>query len=346
MPHNLSQVFRQYADAWNRREASAIVLTTFAKGGFCAIAMVAIACLVCSTAVNGQALQQNSAMPSLRISELQKKIKTEESAHASAEQLATLWIALADAYEELDLESAEDAFAHAIRLLRETGARDLYANALDGIATVYYASGRTGTAERCLREAVELQHTAGLSTAEISSRRDLAVALVAERKYEDAEQQASEALRLLEAQADPNASEKVVVYLTRSRAICGMRRCKDALQDVDRAEALVSKTGADPVDLITIAALRGEEQFRSGAVEEGERTVQQALRLVESRTDIPAPFRMRLRVRLLEEYSQLLGSAHRKQEKKKVEEEIARAKAQQPGCNGCKVSAASLGLFQ
>lgn len=54
---------------------------------------------------------------------------------------------------------------------------------------------------------------------------------------------------------------------------------------------------------------------------------------------------MHLRVAPLEEYAQLLGSAHRKREKMKLDDEIVRAKAQQPGCNGCTVSAASLGLF-
>jgi tetratricopeptide (TPR) repeat protein len=177
-------------------------------------------------------------------------------------------------------------------------------------------------------------------------RRDLAVALIAGRKYAEAEKQASEALHLLEAQADPNVGETILVYLTRSRALCEMRRCEEALQDIDRAEALaVRQNGTDPVDIITIAALRGMEQFRSGAVEQGERTVQQALRLVDSRTDIPAPFQRRFRVRLLEEYSQLLGSAHHNRERKYVEEEIARTKAQQQGCNGCTVSAASMGLF-
>jgi tetratricopeptide (TPR) repeat protein len=283
----------------------------------------------------------------LQVSDLQKQIKIEEAAHASTEQQATLWIALADAYEEAaDLESAEDAFAHAIRLLRGTAAQDLYTNALDGIAAIYFATGRANTAERCLRQAVELEHTAGDSTAETIMRKDLAVALIAERKYAEAEEQASEALRLLEAQADPNVGETILVYLTHSRVLCEMRRCEEALQDVDRAEALaVSKIGPNAVDIITITAIRGMEQFRSGAVEQGEQTVQEALRLLDDRTDIPASFQIGLRVRLLGEYSQLLGSAHRKRERKKVEEEIARAKAQQPGCNGCTVSAASLGLF-
>jgi tetratricopeptide (TPR) repeat protein len=309
--------------------------------------MVTMACFVCPTAVNGQVRQQRSATPSLRISNLQKQIKTEDAAHASAQQLAALWIALAGTYEEIvDLESAEDSFAHAIRLLRGTGAKDLYGRALGGIATIYYATGRPKTAERCLRQAVELEHTAGDSTAEAIIRGDLALALIVERKYAEAEKQASEALHLLEAQSDPSVVETILVYLTRSRAICGMRRCAEALQDVDRAETLaVSKIGADPAAVITIAAVRAMEQFRSGAVEQGERTIQQALRVVDSRTDLPASFQIRLRVRLLEDYSQLLGSSHRKRERKSVEEEITRAQAQLPGCNGCTMSAASLGLF-
>jgi tetratricopeptide (TPR) repeat protein len=318
-----------------------------AKARFCVIAMTTLACFACSAGINGQARQHYSAMPNLQISELQKQIKTAEGAHANSRQLATLWIALAEAYREVvDLESAENAFAHAIRLLRDTDAHGLYANALDGIATVYFATGRADIAERCLRQAIELEHTAGDSAAETITRRDLAAALIKELKYAEAEIQASEVLRIWEAQAHPNAGEMIVVYLIRSRAICAMRRYEEALQDVDRAEALaLSNTGTDPIDVITIPALRGMEQFRSGAVEQGGRTIQQALHLLDSRVDIPAPFRVHLREALLEEYSQLLGVAHRKREKKKVDEEIARTKAQQPGCNRCTVSAASAGLL-
>jgi tetratricopeptide (TPR) repeat protein len=310
------------------------------------IATATIACSFCSTAFEGQAGQQGSVIPDLPISELRRQIKVEEAAHAGPRQLATLWIALADSYlAVVDNQSAEDAFAHAIRLSRGARTEDLYANALDGIATVYFATGRANTADRCLRQALDIEHAAADSTAETSMRRDLAVALIAERKYAEAEKQASEALDLLEAQADPSVGDEIVLYLTRSRAICGMRRCKEALEDVDRAEAVaVSKIGTEPSDIIAIAAVRGMEQFHSGALEQGERTVQQALRLIDS-PNIPSPAQIHFRVLLLEEYSQLLEFAHKKRERKYVEEELTRAKAQQLGCDGCTVSAASLGLF-
>ena len=311
------------------------------------IELAAMACLVCATTIDGQARQRYSAVPLLQISELQKQIRAGGAAHASAQQLATLWIDLGGAYKEVvDLESAENAFAHAIRLLRGADAQVLYANALDGIATVYFATGRADKAERSLRRAVEHEHAAGELNAETITRRDLAAALIKEGKYAEAVKQATEVISLLQAQPDPNVGETIVVYLMRSRATCGMQRCADALLDVDRAEALaVNSIGTDPINIITIPALRGMEQFRSGAVEQGDRTIQQALRQVDSQADLPAPFQMHLREALLEEYSQLLGSAHRGREKKKIDEEIARIKAQQPGCDRCTVSAASFGLF-
>lgn len=312
---------------------------------FCRLTMATLTSLAFSTIVNGQAQQIYS--PSLQIAEIQKQIKNAEAAHASTQQLAALWIALAGTYKEVvDLESAENAFSHAIRLLRDSGAPGLYANALDGIATVYFATGRPDAAERYLRRAVELAHNAGDFNDETIARRDLAVALIKDRKYAEAEKQASEALRLLEAQADLNVREIVVVYLTRNRATCGMRRCEEAMQDIDRAEAIaVSNIGTDPIDIITIPALRGIEQFRCGEVEQGERTLQMALSLIDSRIDIPAQIQIHLRKALLEEYSQLLGSAHRKKEKKRVDEEIGRINQMQSRCNRCTVSAASLRLF-
>lgn len=326
---------------------------SIAMPGFCLTAMVTIACFVCSAPAGGQARQRSSATAGSQIAELQEQIRTAEAAHASPQRLATLWIVLADVYEDQDhddLESAEDGFARAIRLLHTTGAQnqDLYANALDGIATIYSATGRANAAERCLRQAVELEHAAGNSTAETGMRRDLAVAFIAEKKYSKATKVVSDALHLLDAQADPNVNDEITFYLTRSRAICGMRRCREALQDIERAEALASRKAvaeSDPAEIIVIAGLRGMEQFRSGAVQQGDQTIQQALHQLDSRADIPAPFQVQLRLLLLNEYSQLLGSAHRKEEKKKVEAEIAQVKAQLPRCSGCTVSAASLGLI-
>jgi tetratricopeptide (TPR) repeat protein len=290
---------------------------------------------------------QTPSMPSLQISELRNRIKTEEAAHAGAERLAALWLALADAYQgEVDSESAEHAFAHAIRLLRGTGASELYLNALDGIATVYSSTRRADSAERCLRQGLELERKLGGSRFEESFHMHLAIALLMEHKYSQAVTQASESLHLLQGQENPDAGGMIVAYLARSRALCGMRRCEDALQDVDRAQALAdSKIRPDTIDLASIAAIRAMEQVRSGAVDQGVQTIQQALRLVDGQTDISAPFQIRLRVRLLEEYSQLLGSVHRKREKRQVDDELALAKAQEPNCKGCTVSAAALGLF-
>lgn len=114
------------------------------------IAIAIIACFICSIA-NGQARQQHSVMPIAQISEFQQQIKTAETVRASAQQQAALWIALAGAFEEVvDHESAENAFAHAIRLARGTDSQDLYAKALDGIATVYLQQdGPTRPSDAC-----------------------------------------------------------------------------------------------------------------------------------------------------------------------------------------------------
>src|SRR5947209_8348510 len=126
------------------------------------LALSAIACFVSLAALGGQVQTQNSSVLSTRIAELKKQIDSQDARHAGAERLGTLWLTLADAYQqELDLHSAEDAFGHALGLLRATGANALYANALDGIATVYFATGRMDAADKCLRKALELEHTRG-----------------------------------------------------------------------------------------------------------------------------------------------------------------------------------------
>ena len=141
-----------------------------ARLGFLAILLMTVSFFISLPPVEGQVRLQTTEERTARISELQKQIRAAENVHANAEQLGTLWLHLAGAYQgELDHQSAKDAFAHALGVLHTTTEKELYANALDGIATVYTAAGRLDIAERCLRQAFKLEDSQRGSPAEILS---------------------------------------------------------------------------------------------------------------------------------------------------------------------------------
>jgi hypothetical protein len=93
------------------------------------------------------------SQPPLRVpttDTLQADIRRAVQQNASSEQLGTLWLTLANRYQDrFELEKAEDAYARAIHLLRDTASQSQYAESLQGIGmcTAHLAgSERRGSA--------------------------------------------------------------------------------------------------------------------------------------------------------------------------------------------------------
>lgn len=269
--------------------------------GFLVIVLMTIPFFVSLPAVEGQVRLQTTEERNAQISELQKQIRTAENVHANAERLGTLWLYLAGAYQgELDQQSAEDALAHALGVLHATTEKELYANALDGIATVYTATGRLDITEKCLRQALKLEGTQRGSAAEAGTQANLATVLILKQRYEEAVKELSAALLFLEAQANSDMGELIVVYVARSRALCEMKQCEEGLRDLERAVAFGNgRFAVNSLGMISIAAVRGIEQIRTGSVEEGGETLRQAMPLADSRTDLSTSVRTEIRLRLL-----------------------------------------------
>jgi hypothetical protein len=76
---------------------------------------------------------------------------------------------------------------------------------------------------------------------------------------------------------------------------------------------------------------------------DGEQAMNEALRLAQSRTDLPRPYFVALELAVLRAQGTSLKAAHRKQQAKHAEDQIARIEADAPAaCTGCTVSAAAL----
>ena len=276
---------------------------------------------------------------------LQANIRSAVQQNASSEQLGKLWLTLANRYKvRFELEKAEDAYARAIHLLADTPSRLQYAEALDGMGNVYSASGRLREARTCLTRSLDIYRTlndeANIGHLHVS----LGSELLAEHKYRDAEIESTAALKAFESVQNPDLSDLSMAYLTRGRAVCGQGRCRSALDDVSQAHSLaLNQFQENSIEIISIWLVQGQVQMKAGLQADGEQAMNEALRLVQSRTDLPRPYFVTLQLVVLRAQRTSLKAAHRKQEAKHVEDQISRIEAEAPAaCTGCTVSAASL----
>jgi tetratricopeptide (TPR) repeat protein len=273
---------------------------------------------------------------------LQADIRNAVQQNASPEQLGTLWLTLANRYtDRFELEKAEDAYARAIHLLRDTASQSQYAESLQGIGNVYSTFGRLREARKCLTKSLYiyamLNDEANITHLHLS----LGQELLAEHKYRDAEIESAAAIKGLESGQKPDLSGMSMAYLTHGRAMCGQRRCRSALDDVSQAHSVApNKFQENSIEMISLWLVQGQIQMKAGLQADGEQTMNEALLLVQSRTDLPRPYFVTLQLVVLRAQKTSLKAAHRKQEARHVEDQIARIEADAPAaCTGCTVSA-------
>lgn len=276
---------------------------------------------------------------------MQANIRSAVERNATPEQLGTLWLTLANRYQDrFELEKAEDAYARAIHLLRDTSSQSQYAESLQGIGNVYTTYGRLKEARKYLTKSLDIYRTLNDEANIAHLHLSLGQELLAEHKYRDAEIESAAALKGLESGPKPDLSDLSMAYLTRSRAICGQGRCRSALEDVSQAHSLaLNRFQENSIEMISIQLVQGQIQMKAGLQADGEQAMNEALRLVQSRTDLPRPYFVTLQLVVLRAQRRSFKAAHRKQEAKHVEDQISRIEAETPpACAGCTVSAASL----
>jgi tetratricopeptide (TPR) repeat protein len=288
------------------------------------------------------------SQPPLRVETpetLQANIRSAVERNATPEQLGTLWLTLANCYtDRFELEKAEDAYARAIHLLRDTSSQSQYAESLQGIGNVYSTSGRLKEARKCLTTSLDIYRTLNDEANIAHLHLSLGMELLAEHKYREAEIESTAALKGLESGPKPDLSDMSMAYLTRSRAMCGQGRCRSALDDVSQAHSVaLNRFQENSIEMMSIWLVQGQIQMKAGLQTDGEQAMNEALRLVQSRTDLPRPYFVTLQLVVLRAQRTSLKAAHRKQEAKHAEDQIARIEADAPAaCNGCTVSAPAL----
>lgn len=280
---------------------------------------------------------------------IQAELRTIENAaahHATDVELGELWGLLGSDYEsERDIPRAEEAYGHALKLLRGSAtAQNSYASVLDGLGSLYLLKGQITESENCRRKALAILEGMGDRARSLALHNDLAVILLHEGKYKDSENEASKAIDGMLEQAKPYAADLVSAFITRGFAKCRERRCNDGVSDAERAVDIVQ--AFLPSNSLAAASSRnalGFLEWKSGDVAASENDMRRALQILNDSSDIPHPILINTRVGALKQYQQFLAETHRKAEAHQFDDEITRLTSEQaPMCRNCTVNVDAL----
>jgi Tfp pilus assembly protein PilF len=305
-----------------------------------------LSCLLCSTQAAAQADLRSPVTPE-RIERELKAIKSAAARHATDNELGELWALLASDYQDqMDIPRAEEAYDHSLKLLRgAVTARRSYAAVLDSLASLYVLTGQMAESENCRRKALAIFDAEGDQLNSLAVHGSLAVTLLKESKFKDAEKEASKEIDGTQGQVKPYANELVLALNVRSYARCLQRRCKDGLSDarqaVEIAQAFLrpNSQGAS-----SSWSSLGYMEWKAGDVAGADEKMRRALQILNNENhDIPYPELVDTRISALKEYQQFLNGTHRKAEARQVDDEIARlTREQTPVCRNCTVNVEGL----
>ena len=308
--------------------------------GFVLALTLAAVVLACTAGIQAQASQDSAA----RIDTLRSRIKSATDQHAPDPQLGTLWLRLATQYQnQFELQQAEEAFTQALSLLRSPTTQPALGDALEGLGSLYFQTGRTTEAENCLRRSLAIFETLGDQIRIAALHETLAMGLVFAHRFREGETESRRALDLLQTQAEPDPREVAAALVTHSYALCFQSRCRDALDDANRALTLAKAIlPADSSQLAAVWMTLGFAQWKSGSLEEGGAAMREAIRIVHDRTGTPPLLQRNSELVVLRQYTAYLKSTHRKPEAAQLETQIQQLQSQRPhACTNCTINAAA-----
>jgi tetratricopeptide (TPR) repeat protein len=282
----------------------------------------------------------------IRVNQLQ--VAAPASWHATDDQLGVMWLQLASDYaDELDIQRAEEAYAHSLRLLKSSPIQMHYAIALENLGSFYLTIDRLKESENCRRKALAVYEGLGDQAGVTRARVGLAIVLLHERKYSQSESETAEALKSLQEQKEPSPGDLVAGLISSSYAKCFQSRCGEGL--VAARQAMDVTRAAFPKNSLIMAASLlafGFEQWKNGAPEDGDKTMRQALEVLREGKDVPQPMLIDTQLKALKRYTDFLKATHQKANLKQVESEITRLRGElTPSlCKDCTVNVAALAM--
>src|SRR5215472_13618534 len=235
--------------------------------------------LLCTRLAVAQA-DMRSPMDTERIAGQLRAIESTAARHGTDDELGKLWGELASNYlYEGDLYRAEAAYEHALKLLHGSGAaRGNYATALDGLGAVYLLKRQLAESENCRRKALAMFNEEGDRKNVDMLHGNLALILLKEDKYRDAEKEASKAIEGMRGQERPNANQLISALISRGDARCRQRRCKEGLSDAEQAVDII-RVFVPPNSLADAASWSalGYMEWKTGDVAGADENMRRAL---------------------------------------------------------------------
>lgn len=292
-----------------------------------------------------QAAMQPDRVLRDRITANRAKIDTAASWHATNEELGVLWRHVADDYaEELDMQGAEDAFMHSVKLLRTSPEQGLYAGTLDDLAALYLETMRLKEAESCGNKALAIYEGIGDQRGAARVRVGLAIVVLHGKRYAEAEEVSAKALKTLEGEGTLDRGTLVAGLITNSYAKCFQNRCEEGLVAARQALGIVDAEFAkDAMGRVTALMVVGFEEWKTGALADGEKSMHEALELLRQKKNMPYAALLDAQLSVLNAYANFLKATHQKTMAKQMESEITRLKDEQtPECRNCTVNVMSL----
>jgi tetratricopeptide (TPR) repeat protein len=283
-----------------------------------------------------------SSITSARIAAQLRAIESAVGRRANNDELGKLWEQLASDYlDGIDVPHAEEAYGRALKLLHgSVAARSSYATALNGLGALYLLTEQTAESENCRRKALAIFNEEGDRQNVNRVQGDLAVSLLKEGKYKEAEKEASKAIEGMLGQAEANLNDLNTALLTRGYAKCSQRRCKEGLTDIEQAIDNI-RAFAQPNSLMAATSwvALGYIEWKTGDLVGADETMRKALQILSEANDLPNQALVAARIKVLNQYQQFLNQTHRKVEARRMQAEMARLSiAQTPACRNCTVN--------
>ena len=277
-----------------------------------------------------------------RIAQDLEVIRIGEQQHLPPAKQAALWEQLALQYESAtEFLKAEDAYLRALRLLKTApSARAEYAFTLDNLSSFYMIYRRLDDAESARKQAIKVRQKLGNPAETGQSEVHLAAIALMRLQYKKAERLTLQGLQMMESSLNPPRAGVLSAFITLTFAQCSRGHCGEGLMNAKQAVAFANKN-FESESLANGFALEslGFAEWKSGALQDGERTMLQALQILRA-TLSPTDPRL---AGAMSQYRSYLIEAHRPAEAQEIDEQLTRITRQAGAyCQGCTVNVYSL----
>jgi len=280
----------------------------------------------------------NSSSLDQRIAQKMALIRDGEKRGLEPLKLGRLWAHLASDYlDAMELPKSEAAFNRALGLLEPLpGAQKDYAIVLNGLGSLYVMSGKFDESERCRKRALAMGETTGDKLEVARDKALLAEVYLARHKYKAAHREAIESYTEMVALENPNISEVISALVSLIFAECFRGECASALEHARQALVLTRSTfAADSLEAGQAHLALGFAEWKTGTKDSPEDEMRAGIEIMKARTSLRHPYTLSA----LEQYRRYLVSVHRKQEARKIAQELAQFEAAHPpACSSCTMS--------